>query len=46
MNEKLLRGRITYIPVTDVELTSEWYVSKLGAELRYRDEDKAILKVQ
>ncbi|MEJ9233353.1 VOC family protein [Peribacillus butanolivorans] len=43
MNEKLLRVGTTYIPVTNVELTSEWYVSKLGAELSYKDEDKAIL---
>ena len=32
-----------YIPVTNVELSSEWYVNKLGAELSYKDEDKAIL---
>ncbi|MBK5445019.1 MULTISPECIES: VOC family protein [unclassified Peribacillus] len=43
MNEKLLRVGTTYIPVTNVELTSEWYVSKLDAELSYKDEDKAIL---
>ncbi|MFB7642852.1 VOC family protein [Peribacillus butanolivorans] len=43
MNEKLLRVGTTYIPVTNVELTSEWYVSKLGAELSYKDDDKAIL---
>ncbi|MGE7183968.1 VOC family protein [Peribacillus sp. NPDC006672] len=43
MNEKLLRVGATYIPVTDVELASDWYVGKLGAELSYRDEDKAIL---
>ncbi|MGE7765782.1 VOC family protein [Peribacillus sp. NPDC096540] len=43
MNEKILRVGTTYIPVTNVELTSGWYVSKLGAELSYKDEDKAIL---
>ncbi|WP_155591240.1 VOC family protein [Lysinibacillus cavernae] len=43
MNEKLLRIGTTYIPVTNVELSSEWYVNKLGAELSYKDEDKAIL---
>ncbi|RRN73916.1 VOC family protein [Peribacillus simplex] len=43
MNEKLLRVGTTYIPVTDVELASDWYVGKLGAELSYKDEDKAIL---
>ncbi|MFC4025502.1 VOC family protein [Oceanobacillus longus] len=43
MNDKLLRVGTTYIPVTNVELSSEWYVNKLGAELSYKDEDKAIL---
>lgn len=43
MNEKLLRVGTTYIPVSNVELSSEWYVNKLGAELSYKDEDKAIL---
>jgi catechol 2,3-dioxygenase-like lactoylglutathione lyase family enzyme len=43
MNEKLLRIGTVYIPVTNVELSSEWYVNKLGAELSYKDEDKAIL---
>ena len=43
VGEKLLRIGTTYIPVTDVELSSIWYVDKLGAELSYKDEDKAIL---
>ncbi|MET0785191.1 MAG: VOC family protein [Paenisporosarcina sp.] len=43
MKEKLLRVGTTYIPVSNVELSSEWYVNKLGAELSYKDEDKAIL---
>ena len=43
MSEKLLRVGTTYIPVTNVELSSEWYVNKLGAELSYKDADKAIL---
>ena len=43
MSEKLLRVGTTYIPVTNVENSSEWYVNKLGAELSYKDEDKAIL---
>ncbi|MDR7080690.1 catechol 2,3-dioxygenase-like lactoylglutathione lyase family enzyme [Neobacillus niacini] len=43
MIDKLLRVGTTYIPVTNVELSSEWYVNKLGAELSYKDEDKAIL---
>lgn len=45
MSEKLLRVGTTYIPVTNVELSSEWYVNKLGAELSYIDEDKAILNL-
>ncbi|WHY87107.1 VOC family protein [Neobacillus novalis] len=43
MNEKLVRVGTTYIPVRDVENSSTWYVNKLGAELSYKDEDKAIL---
>ncbi|UTE76664.1 VOC family protein [Rossellomorea sp. KS-H15a] len=45
MNEKLLRVGTTYIPVADVERSSEWYVTKLEAELNYKDEDKAILNL-
>ena len=43
MNETLLRVGTIYIPVSNVDLASNWYVSKLGAELSYKDEDKAIL---
>lgn len=43
MAEKLMRVGTTYIPVTNVELSSEWYITNLGAELSYKDEDKAIL---
>lgn len=43
MSEKLLRVGTTYIPVTNVELSSDWYVNKLGAELSYKDENKVIL---
>ncbi|WP_242274638.1 VOC family protein [Bacillus cereus group sp. BfR-BA-01310] len=43
MKEKLLRVGTTYIPVINVELSSKWYVNKLGAELSYKDEDKAII---
>ena len=45
MSEKLLRVGTTYIPVTNVEMSSEWYVNKLDAELSYKDEDKAILNL-
>lgn len=43
MGEKLLRIGTTYIPVTNVDISSEWYINKLGAELSYKDQDKAIL---
>ncbi|PWW32421.1 hypothetical protein DFO73_101685 [Cytobacillus oceanisediminis] len=43
MGERLLRVGTTYIPVTDVGLSSDWYINKLGAELSYKDQDKAIL---
>ncbi|MBP2242401.1 catechol 2,3-dioxygenase-like lactoylglutathione lyase family enzyme [Cytobacillus eiseniae] len=40
---EILRVGTTYIPVSNVERSSCWYVSKLGAELSFKDEDKAIL---
>ncbi|PDY44690.1 VOC family protein [Bacillus pseudomycoides] len=43
MKDKLLRVGTIYIPVTNVEPSSKWYVNKLGAELSYKEEDKAIL---
>jgi catechol 2,3-dioxygenase-like lactoylglutathione lyase family enzyme len=43
MDQKLLRIGTTYLPVSNVELSSEWYVTKLGAVLNYKDKDKAIL---
>ncbi|RHW43339.1 VOC family protein [Neobacillus notoginsengisoli] len=43
MREKLLRVGTTYLPVRNVDLSSDWYIDKLGAELSYKDEDKAIL---
>ncbi|WP_078552950.1 VOC family protein [Bacillus alkalicellulosilyticus] len=45
MREKLLRVGTTYIPVTDVGCASEWYIYKLGAQLSYQDQDKAILNL-
>ena len=44
-SERLLRIGTTYIPVTNVELSSLWYVNKLDAELSYKDDDKAILNL-
>jgi catechol 2,3-dioxygenase-like lactoylglutathione lyase family enzyme len=43
MSEKLVRIGTTYIPVTNVDRSAEWYVNKLGAELGYKDNDKAII---
>ena len=45
MTEKLLRIGTTYIPISNVEQSSDWYINKLGAELSYKDEDKAILNL-
>ncbi|MFD1738885.1 VOC family protein [Bacillus salitolerans] len=45
MREKLYRVGTTYIPVADVEKSSDWYVTKLDAELSYKDQDKAILNL-
>jgi len=42
---KLVRIGTTYIPVTNVELSAQWYVNNLGAELNYKDADKAILNL-
>jgi catechol 2,3-dioxygenase-like lactoylglutathione lyase family enzyme len=43
MEDKLLRIGTTYLPVSNVDLSAEWYVTKLGAVLNYKDKDKAIL---
>jgi catechol 2,3-dioxygenase-like lactoylglutathione lyase family enzyme len=43
MEDKLLRIGTTYLPVSNVDISSEWYVNKLGAILNYIDKDKAIL---
>lgn len=43
MNEKLIRVGTAYIPVSNVKVSSEWYVNKLGAELSYIDTNKVIL---
>ncbi|MBD7944552.1 VOC family protein [Psychrobacillus sp. Sa2BUA9] len=45
MSEKLVRVGTTYIPVTNVALSSDWYTEKLGAIKNYQDEDKAILNL-
>lgn len=43
MSETLIRIGTTYIPVSNVELSCEWYVGKLGAKCSYQDSDKAIV---
>ncbi|MER2120332.1 MAG: VOC family protein [Solibacillus sp.] len=43
MGDKLVRVGTTYIPVTDVDQSAEWYVKNLEAVLSYKDTDKAIL---
>ncbi|MFJ5760424.1 VOC family protein [Neobacillus sp. NPDC093182] len=43
MEQKLLRVGTTYLPVSNVDLSSEWYITNLGAVLNYKDKDKAIL---
>ncbi|MFC7365453.1 MULTISPECIES: VOC family protein [Bhargavaea] len=45
MSGKLLRVGTVYIPVTDVEQSAGWYADHLGAEVSYRDEDKAIVNL-
>lgn len=45
MDEKLLRVGTTYLPVADVEQSTVWYTSNLGAVLNYQDHDKAILNL-
>ncbi|MBS4191949.1 VOC family protein [Bacillus sp. FJAT-49705] len=43
MREKLIRVGTIYIPVVDVDSSAQWYTEKLGAELSYKDQEKAIL---
>ncbi len=43
MRNKLLRVGTSYIPVTNVQLSADWYKEKLNAILNYQDEDKAII---
>lgn len=45
MDGKLMRVGTTYIPVSNVELSSQWYVNRLGAKLNYIDLDKAIINL-
>lgn len=45
MSKQLLRVGTIYIPVNDVEVSSDWYAEKLNAEISYQDDDKAILNM-
>jgi catechol 2,3-dioxygenase-like lactoylglutathione lyase family enzyme len=45
MSEKLIRVGTTYIPVSNVEESAEWYVRNLDAVLSYQDSDKAIINL-
>jgi catechol 2,3-dioxygenase-like lactoylglutathione lyase family enzyme len=45
LNEKLIRVGTTYVPVKDAAESAKWYAEKLGAEVNYQDEDKAILNL-
>jgi catechol-2,3-dioxygenase len=45
MTERFWRVGTTYIPVKNVDVSAEWYISKLGAELSYQDQDKAIINL-
>jgi hypothetical protein len=46
MAEKLVRIGTTYIPVTKVDISADWYVNKLGAELSYKDHGKVKLELE
>jgi len=45
LSESLIRVGTTYIPVTNVEDSADWYVTNLAAELSYQDADKAIINL-
>lgn len=45
MSESLIRVGTTYIPVTNVEDSADWYVTNLAAEISYQDADKAIINL-
>ncbi len=43
MNAKLVRVGTIYIPVREVDIAAKWYEEKLGADISYIDNSKAIL---
>ncbi|WP_026694299.1 VOC family protein [Peribacillus kribbensis] len=45
MKTQLRRVGTAYLPVSDVTFSAHWYVKKLGAQLSYQDEEKAIINM-
>ncbi|MFQ3545071.1 VOC family protein [Halobacillus rhizosphaerae] len=45
MNNPLQRVGTIYLPVENLEKSTDWYIEKLAAELTYKDLDKAILNL-
>lgn len=43
MNAKLVRVGTIYLPVKEVDVAAKWYEEKLGADISYIDNSKAIL---
>ena len=43
MNSRLVRVGTIYLPVKEVDVSANWYKEKLGAEISYIDNTKAIL---
>lgn len=43
MNSRLVRVGTIYLPVKEVEVSARWYKEKIGAEISYIDNTKAIL---
>ncbi|UTR07015.1 VOC family protein [Alkalihalobacillus sp. LMS6] len=44
-NQGLVRVGTIYLPVVSVDVSADWYIKNLCAELSYKDEEKAILNV-
>jgi catechol 2,3-dioxygenase-like lactoylglutathione lyase family enzyme len=45
MSDTLIRVGTTYIPVSNVKHSADWYVYTLSADLSYQDADKAIINL-
>ncbi|MFB4212551.1 VOC family protein [Shouchella sp. JSM 1781072] len=44
-HQGLVRVGTIYLPVVCVDVSADWYIKNLCAELSYKDEEKAILNV-